>query len=180
MDILAPLSGESTLEIVLDNREARVMRQRALLEKHRMPLVSFTVNMPGPVKDNTAARIVFAEGMRLLDERIRSCGWTVQERTVTEGPAGPECVVAVNADAVAVKKHTVVLEDETPLGRLFDMDVLDMAGESLSRTELGFAPRACLLCASPAKECGRSRKHGLEAVLERIREIVAPYSAAGL
>lgn len=177
MDILAPLSGEATLEIVLDNREQRVIRQRALLDAHRMPVVSFTVNMPGPVKDNTAARIVFAEGVRLLDALISEQDWASLERMITEGPAGPELVVTVAVDARQLKKYTTNLEETAPLGRLFDMDVLDAEGSSVSRTEIGFSPRLCLLCDRPAKECGRSRKHGLEAVLEKIREMVVSYSA---
>lgn len=173
MDILAPLSGEATLETVLDNRERRVLRQRDLLEKHRMPIVSFTVNMPGPVKDNQAARAAFAEGARLLDALVREQGWASPERIMTEGPAGPELIASIDADARALKKHTVALEEASSLGRLFDMDVLDAAGGLISRTELGLAPRLCLVCDRPAKECGRSRKHGLDAVLAKVAEIAA-------
>lgn len=175
MDIMAPLSGEATLEIILDNRERRVLRQRDLLEKHRLPIVSFTVNMPGPVKDNRAARIAFAEGARLLDALIRERGWTSPERRMTEGPAGPELIVSIDTDARELKERTVALEEASSLGRLFDMDVLDAAGSPVSRAELGLAPRLCLLCGRPAKECGRSRKHGLDAVLAKVAAIAASH-----
>lgn len=61
-----------------------------------------------------------------------------------------------------VKAVTTALEETHPLGRLWDMDVLDREGKSLSRIALGYPARRCLVCGAAAKECGRSRKHSYE------------------
>ncbi|CAK7015779.1 MAG: Apo-citrate lyase phosphoribosyl-dephospho-CoA transferase [Desulfovibrio sp.] len=176
MDVLAPITEAASLEAILDNREKRAERQRAFLEKYRMPLVSFTVNMPGAVKDNAAARIVFAEGVRLLDVLVREKGWFSPDWLVTEGVTGPELLACVESDARVLKKCAVTLEESASLGRLFDMDVLDAAGISVSRADIGVSSRRCLVCSSPAKECGRSQKHGYETVLEKVREMIVLYS----
>ena len=42
--------AEVSLNQMLLARENRALRQRALLEKYRLPLVSFTMNIAGPVK----------------------------------------------------------------------------------------------------------------------------------
>ncbi|MEY8292793.1 citrate lyase holo-[acyl-carrier protein] synthase [Carnobacteriaceae bacterium 52-44] len=56
----------------------------------------------------------------------------------------------------------VNIEENHPLGRLFDLDVLmlDQNNEvqGKSRTKLGLPVRRCFLCERPAKDCGRSRR----------------------
>ena len=52
-----------TLEDMLLCRETRQERQRALLERHGKPLLSFTMNVPGPVKTNAELRRAFDEGL---------------------------------------------------------------------------------------------------------------------
>ena len=43
---------EVTLPEMLDVRERRAARQRELLGQYHAPLISFTMNIPGPVKDS--------------------------------------------------------------------------------------------------------------------------------
>ena len=40
---------EVTLQEMLDARDRRAEAQRQLLERHARPLISFTMNIPGPV-----------------------------------------------------------------------------------------------------------------------------------
>ena len=86
--------------------------------------------------------------------------------------AGPEAFLNVNADAFAVKKVTVFIEENHELGRLFDFDVFTKTGEQISRTELDFPERKCLLCNNNAKVCGRSRRHSTEELLNKIYELI--------
>ena len=46
------MDREVTLMEMLEAREARAGRQRELLEEHRCPLVSFTLNIAGPMKNS--------------------------------------------------------------------------------------------------------------------------------
>ena len=55
----------------------------------------------------------------------------------------------------------IELEDHHPLGRLWDLDVLAPEQGQLSRQDLGFPARQCLVCDEPAHACARSRRHPL-------------------
>ena len=62
---------------MLDARERRAAAQREMIERHGLPLVSFTLNVPGPVKDSALLRHAFDEGLRqigavLLAEQIET------------------------------------------------------------------------------------------------------------
>lgn len=50
---------EVSLEQVLLARENRAGRQQRLLAQYGLPLVSFTMNMAGPVKDTPLSRFAF-------------------------------------------------------------------------------------------------------------------------
>ena len=45
-----------TLAEMLDARERRAFRQQELLARYQMPMVCFTMNIPGPVKNNSLCR----------------------------------------------------------------------------------------------------------------------------
>ena len=70
----------------------------------------------------------------------------------------------------------VALEERHPYWRLADLDVLWLeAGEvqSISREALGYPRRRCFLCDKEAKLCGRSRTHSVEAIQQKINELVS-------
>ncbi len=160
------------LEQVLDSRTRRAERQRALLAEGTPCLVSFTLNIPGPIKQFPLARAAFSEGLALLRDTF---GTAVQTAETIDEPTGSEELLVVDADPADAKRKTAALEEEHPLGRLFDMDVLDGSGRSLSRTKLGLSQRTCLLCGNSAKVCGRSRAHSLPELQARIGSILEAY-----
>ena len=161
-----------TLEQVLDSRTRRVERQRALLAEGVSCLLSFTLNIPGPVKQFPLARAAFSEGLALLQDTF---GAAVQKAETIDEPTGSEGLLVLDADPADAKRKTAALEEGHPLGRLFDMDVLDEGGRPLSRTELSLSQRTCLLCGNSAKVCGRSRAHSLPELQARIGAILEAY-----
>ena len=52
-----------TLEDILRARDTRANAQRRLLRAYRLPLVSFTMNIAGPVKDTPLVRLAFRAGL---------------------------------------------------------------------------------------------------------------------
>lgn len=167
-----------TLEEVLDNREARVERQRASLARGGT-VVSFTVNMPGPVKDSDDSRIAFRAGLRGLEAAAAERGFVVLEREERYLLTGPEALLRFAEQPLDVKRMTVDVEENHALGRLFDMDVLGPDGRGVSRSGLGLAGRTCLICGQPAAVCGRSRAHGVGELVAAVRGMVAGYAASG-
>ena len=159
-----------TLQEILDARERRVQTQNALLAQYKKPVICFTMNIPGPEKYNRKIAVGFRLGDRLLQQALQ--GMHTLHRQVRYENTGCEGFYVVDHPAQTLKQLTVALEEATPLGRLFDMDVLDADGVHLHREELGLAPRKCLLCEKDATICARSRAHGLDALLQRTHSLL--------
>ena len=169
------MDREVTLIQVLEAREARVRRQDALLEKHSLPVVSFTLNIAGPVKDSPLIRRAFRTGQEQLSAGLRAAGLPALEHLEQLTPAGCEALYAVDGPARAVKEACVSIEDGSPLGRLFDMDVLAPDGRKLDREEVGGGPRSCILCGRPGKGCASRRVHPVEELQSATRRIMEEY-----
>ena len=191
-----------TLMDLLDARENRVYHQKELLNKYPgAVLISMTLNIPGPVKDSPRYRKALEAGLHrlktILTDRCGSeCNFTILHEEFRPLVTGPEAYLVAQGDAASdtadsenlaqetpaldIKKAAVSVEEGSALGRLFDMDVL-IPGEnfprSISRSQLGAAPRRCLLCDEDAKACARSRAHTMDQLLQKINEIL---SDAGL
>lgn len=149
---------EATLQEILDAREQRVQTQTALLSKYQKPLVCLTLNIPGPEKMNRDIAIGFAVGERLLKN---SLGGQIIDSRSHMPHTGCEGFYVVNMDARQLKQLTVDLEEIDPIGRLFDLDVIDTDGKKISREALGYPRRKCLLCDKDAAVCASRRAHPL-------------------
>lgn len=162
-----------TLEQILLARDRRASRQAALLSRYGRPVISFTMNIAGPVKDSPLIRYAFRSGLRQLE--ALPCAQLCRE--VIFKPTGPEALLVYETqDARLLKAFCIRLESEGEAGRLFDLDVLDANGEKLSR-ETG---RTCLVCGGPVNVCSRSRAHGLEAITARTGAILEAFAAETL
>ena len=156
---------EVSLQTILDAREKRVLRQRELLEKYRKPLLCFTMNIPGPEKLNRDVSIGFFVGNRLLADALS--GYHILHAEERRSPAGCEAFYAVDIDARELKRLAVELEEIDPIGRLFDMDVLDTDGKKLDRESMGMPRRKCLLCEKDAVLCASRRSHSVAELQDR-------------
>jgi holo-ACP synthase CitX len=76
---------------------------------------------------------------------------------------------------VDAKHKACWLEDTHPLGRLFDVDVIDKKGLPISRSTIGEAPRKCLLCDHEARYCMRNHSHTQEELHHKIAEMIEDY-----
>lgn len=158
---------EVTLMEVLDNREARAARQQALLARWGKPLICFTMNIPGPVKNSDLIRAGFRLGCRMLTDLLACARIPVLHREEFSAVTGCEGFFVADAGPELLKDLCVELEDGSALGRLFDLDVLSPGGKKLSRDDLGAPPRKCLLCSQPSRVCGPVRAHSAEALQQR-------------
>jgi len=151
---------EPTLLEILDARERRVSRQREMIAATGCPLVSFTMNIAGPVKYSTAIDRGFSLGLSRLERML--AGLPILSRNVLRENTGCEALFAVDADPLFLKALCVYLEDMDGFGRLLDIDILDTQSCKLERELLGLPPRKCLLCENEARLCSRSRTHSVE------------------
>lgn len=162
-----------SMQQMLLRREERAQEQRAMLEETRCAArVSFTLNIPGPVKQSPALQRAFEAGKEQLS--LLFAGHILKTRT-TRAVTGSELLLALDLAPEAVKSRLVQLENSHPIGRLFDMDVLDREGSPLSRTALSAPRRRCLVCGQDAKLCARSAAHSPEALQSRIASLLDGY-----
>lgn len=161
---------EATLLEILDARERRATKQLELLGKYQKPLICFTMNIPGPTKQHRDIAVAFAVGDRLLRSRLQK--YPILHRELHYENTGCEGYYVVDLPAADLKRIAIEIEDIEPIGRLFDIDVLGADGLKLSREEFDFPRRKCLICEQDAALCARSRAHGLEQLLEKVRALL--------
>ncbi|ENM5816094.1 citrate lyase holo-[acyl-carrier protein] synthase [Vibrio mimicus] len=166
-----------SLDQLLLRKEVRVRQQGEWLKRHSLPLVSFTVNMPGALKLNAASQTVMDAGIRAIQELCQQTGWPQVACQLLVEKTGPEAFLVIQAPSASMlKKAMMKIEREHPLGRLMDLDVIDVDGHIISRQGAQLPRRRCLLCERDAVICARSRHHGVEALLAKIEEMTHDYT----
>ncbi|MBL8968084.1 MAG: citrate lyase holo-[acyl-carrier protein] synthase [Spirochaetaceae bacterium] len=160
----SPGARAVSLEELLAAREARAARQWELLAALGLPLVSMTLVWPGARKDSRRLRALMDRAEAELAARLGAAGFRVRARERRDGAAGPWALYAVEAEAAALKRLAVALEEDEPWGRLLDADVVTADDalalpRPLERAELGLGGRPCLVCGAPAASCLAERRH---------------------
>ena len=139
-------------------REWRADYQAYLLRTYRCPIICFTMNIPGPLKLSPLIRRSFHLGLAELDRTLNG----VLFRRVREEITGCEAYFVVDADGMALKRICTSIEDATPLGRLFDMDVTDVDGTRLERSLVNGKGRNCIVCRAAGRGCASRRIHSAD------------------
>ena len=160
---------EVGIDEILLSREKRVAIQNEIIKKYNKPVISFTMNIPGPIKINNKIKKAFDIGKNLILENLKENNIKVLEIQELNENTGNELFISVNSLAEKIKNMTVAIEESCELGRLFDIDVIDINFEKLSRKSF----RKCLICEEQAQECGRSRKHSVKELQDKIEEILS-------
>jgi holo-ACP synthase CitX len=166
---------EQNLQDILSSRDERAQIQKYFLEKYKSPLISYKLNIPGPIKYNSLIKEIFDDGLLAAKNELTKASIEIIDEKVLYKNSGPEYFASFKDTPSLIKEITTVIEETHPLGRLFDFDILDLDGNQLSRQELGRAPRKCLMCEKNAFECGRSRNHSIDELVDYIEKIALAY-----
>ena len=169
---------EVTLMQMLDAREQRACHQRELLMQYQKPLLCFTMNIAGPVKNSSLIRRGFQAGLSDIKLQLQRVKSELLYQEVWSEVTGNEAFLVVDMNGYALKSLVCELEDADALGRLYDMDVLlpspdeSLFPKKIDRTDLGRPTRTCLICGGPAKECSSRRLHTLEELQRKTKQIL--------
>ena len=164
---------EITLDQLLASREERASFQKELLKSYPgKTLVCLTVIMPGKVKRNLQSLIVAQAALTAL---VCAFGDSMLKLEVRDRQTGYEAYLETTLSHGEAKRKTCSIEDTHPLGRLFDLDVIDADGVPISRETIGPNPRKCLICDNEARYCMRNRTHTLSELSARIDEMIEAY-----
>ena len=160
---------EVTITDMMYCRDRRVQIQNEFIEKYQKPVISFCMNIPGPIKTTPLIQKGFEAGKEALLEMLQKESVEVLESRIFDDITGPEMLLCVSDSAGKIKDFTTQIEETHPYGRLFDMDVIGTDGQKLSRPSY----RKCLICDCQAQECARSRKHTIAEMQDKIEEILS-------
>ena len=150
-------------------------------------LLCLTVMLPGPVKRSDVSLNIASAAVAAV-----RFGFEPMFEELRDLETGYEGYFIVDLDPISAKRLAVSLEEDHPLGRLFDLDVIVPASFSvpsassnlavfedgarpLGRQELGLPQRLCLICGKPVRECMRTRAHSTQELLSAIDSVIRRY-----
>lgn len=170
-------SRKITLTEVLAAKDERADVQAEMRRRHKLPLVSMTVNIAGNVKYSDDTVDLLYGALLVVRQRLKAVGLGIREERLLHSHGGPAVILAVDGDTTDLKQVAISLEERLSYGRLLDIDVFTADGRQISRKECGLPPRSCLLCSEPAAVCVRSAAHGEGAVLAAMNALVGDFRA---
>lgn len=164
---------EVTLAQMLEAREQRAFRQFQLNREFGKPIISFSMNIPGPVKDSPLIRRGFDAGCEALEHRLPKGSVLHIEKILAV--TGCEAIYVLDMEPMKVKAITTAVEDDHGLGRLFDMDVIGLDLNKLDREAVGGGDRNCIVCGAPGRGCASRRVHSVAQLQQATTDILTRY-----
>lgn len=162
-----------TVKDMMEARDAHALRQTELIKEYESPIISFTLNIPGPFKRSLDYDWVFFEGIREIEDRLNKNNIKIIYKKRYMEKWGNQCLFITDiSDDMSLKKITSSIEDSSRLGRIFDIDIIKTNAMKTAREEVGFPGRKCLICENLASLCARSRRHSIDELVSYIDEII--------
>ena len=104
---------EVGIDEILDCREKRVAIQNKMIKKYNKPVISFTMNIPGPIKTNNEIKKAFDIGKVLILEKLKENNIEILEIQELDENTGNELFLSVNSLAEKIKDITVTIEESS-------------------------------------------------------------------
>ena len=164
-----------SLQEMLDAREFRAAKQQMLINQMKVPLVCFTLNIPGEYKVFPLSVRCFKEGKEAIELLLREENLAITNYEENNQKTGYEAYFSIDADADSIKKLLLPLEENHRLGRLFDIDVISTEGALLKGVDFGRNERECIICKKPVWVCARSRAHSSDELFSQVINILKTY-----
>ena len=162
------------LAAYLEEKEARVERRKAFSRRHAgETVVQLALNIPGRIKDSALLRRLLASGMSEFALQFPQ----FTECALTNASAGPSALFAAAETPQSVKEKTAELEALHPWSRLYDFDVYDAGGKTVSLASRHGMGRTCFVCSRPAALCMREKSHSAEDVAQSVTDRLARFAA---
>ncbi len=171
-----------TLEQLLRSRDERAALQQSFLQEHpEGTLLCLTVQLPGEVKRDERSLRVAESAVEAIREMFPERSFELLRDLET----GFEGYFVVPLEPMDAKRAAIGIEDEHPLGRLMDIDVIVADGlgsgdgsaigvRPIPRSAVGAPERRCLICSLPARVCMRARTHTTAELLAAVDRLFCP------
>lgn len=159
---------EISLSDILLAREERVRLQKEIIARYQCPIISFTMNIAGPQKNSALIQRAFNIGIEHLNSSI--CSEDILYKHVDSlNPTGPLAIFAIRNTPHVIKDICIQAEEETAIGRMFDMDVIDVSFNKISRD----GERSCIVCGALGKSCAAGRLHPVDEIVSRMNQLMS-------
>lgn len=166
---------EISLERLLAARDERFRIQTNLrLANPEATLIVLTVVMPGKFKRTDETIIIAREACMAIKSALAD---DIKYFECRDLPTGYETYILADIPREEAKLRMCGIEENHPLGRLFDIDVFDKDGTPMSRANSGRELRRCLLCDKEARVCMREHNHSYEELIAHIRKMISDYES---
>lgn len=162
------LAKEVSIEEILNSREKRAKIQNDFIIKYEKPILSFTLNIPGNIKVNEDIEKAFFLGKFAIYEELKNKDISVIDKYEILENTGYGLILSLDSNANFLKNIMINLEENHILGRIFDIDIIDVDFQKLSRKKF----RKCFICDRQAQECARNQTHSIFEVHNKVMSII--------
>lgn len=158
---------------ILDAREKRQKFQYELMTQYpEYSLLSITLNIPGEIKNSKFLVNFFNTEVNIILDLFKNI---IIQKVILNKSTGNEAYIILKIDPLVLKKKLIEFEESNKKRRILDLDVLFLKNEMVnvvSRKDFNLPSRKCIICEENAKKCGRSRKHTVEEMQEKISKLI--------
>jgi holo-ACP synthase len=157
---------------ILVDREERYNKILNLINEYRTAVICGKINYPGNNKNTPEVKKAFTILIKSLKSAFNQ--WIIHFEIII-GNDGPAILMVVDMEVFEAKKHAILLEEQSSIGRIFDIDIYKVDGSSVSRGEINLVPRRCFLCDEDGRICTKLAKHGTDEILNHVNNIIKNY-----
>lgn len=140
---------------ILQIKEERWLKQIELVNKFKVNLISYKFNIPSWPKSSKAIIEAFNKSLNDFQKYLVMNQISFDLSAIEDTDLGPIALVITKYPDKKLKELTKIFEEDYPIGRLLDLDVLNQKGVYLDRA----IKRKCLLCDDLSINCIQSQKH---------------------
>jgi len=155
---------------VLVAKEARYGWQQQLIRESGAVVVQVSLNTPGGFSLYPWEELI-AEARSAVLSMLATLGFAITMELRLVDALGPCHLLAVSGDGQNLKRHCIALEETSPRGRLWDIDVFIQSG-AVDRPLLSLKGRMCWVCGQEeAHVCRRRGAHTADEVIAVAKKI---------
>lgn len=165
------------MQKMLDAKEKRYYKIKALTEKYNLPVLSFMLNIPGEDKNFEDAVIFHEKYIKNIKNILEKENIKILWEEYNNLNTGMEYLAVLNGEGKFIKEKMIGLEEESREGRLLDIDIYDKDFSQISRSSLGLAERKCIICDDLARTCIKKERHSQDELEKKVREILKNYKS---
>lgn len=136
----------------LYNKEDRWEIITKAIQDRNKPIITLNLNIKGMHKDKDEFEPIYKAAKMYLDSY--ECIYEDEDKYTV--------IYLAKGEALDEKKILIHLEEDYDFMRFVDIDVIDTNLKPISRTELGYAKRTCIVCGGDRFTCMREARHSQE------------------